>query len=100
MEINDMKRTSTSYVTTLDVNSSFDMAVLQSIKKAVSVMNYRNPNKKRVVLRGRKPMEKRNLTLSNGTVLRTMRSYDFGGNIVGGIKNATKLDVYIYDRRD
>ena len=25
-------------------------------------------------------------------------SYDWGGNIVGGIKNATKLDVYIYRR--
>lgn len=90
-----MKRTSTSYVTTLDVNSSFDMAVLQSIKKAVSVMNYRNPNKKRVVLRGRKPYVKR-LRACTGNMV----SYDFGGNIVGGIKNATKLDVYIYDRRD
>ena len=49
--------------------------------------------------RPRKPMEKRDLTLSNGTVFSKDRSYDLGGNIVGGIKNATKLDVYIYDRR-
>lgn len=94
-----MKRTSTSYVTTLDVNSSFDMAILQSIKKAVSVMNYRNPNKKRVVLRGRKPMMKKVVWLLWQDKHAT-RSYDGAGNIVGGIKNATKLDVYIYDRRD
>lgn len=93
------KRTSTSYVTTLDAHSATDMEILQNIKKAVSVMNFRNPKKKRVVLRGRKPIEKKTVFLrwQNRT---TQRSYDWAGNIVGGLANATKLDVYIYDRRD
>ena len=92
-----MKRASTSYVTTLDVNSSADMEILQNIKKAVSVMNFHNPNKKRVVLRGRKPIEKQTIFLRSQN--RTLnRSYDWAGNIVGGLANATKLDVYIYDR--
>lgn len=93
------KRTSTSYVTTLDVNSASDMETLQNIKKAVSVMNFKNSNKKRVVLRGRKPIEKKTVFLRWQDRV-SYRSYDWAGNIVGGIKNATKLDVYIYDRRD
>jgi hypothetical protein len=92
-----MKRTSTSYVTTLDVNSSTDMEMLRTIKKAVSVMNYRNPNKKRVVLRGRKPIVAYSYYWAGKTFT---HSYDLSGNIVGGLANATKLDVYIYDRRD
>ncbi len=89
------KRASTSYVTTLDVNSASDMQTLETIKKAVMVMNRGRSCKKRVVLRGRMPFDR-------AFALRTGRfvSYDRGGNIVGGIKNATKLDVYIYDRRD
>lgn len=89
------KRTSTSYVTTLDVNSASDMEMLEVIKKTIKVMNFRNPNKKRVVLRGRKP-EQKTFRLRTGNFF----SYDAGGNIVGGIKNATKMDVYVYDRRD
>lgn len=82
-----MKRNSTSYVTTLDVNSAYDMSTLNIIKKAIYASNQYSKFKKRVVVRGRKPAVK-----ING------KSYDWGGNIVGGISNATKLDVYIYDR--
>lgn len=80
-------RKSTSYIMTVDVNSATDMDQLAIIKKAVSVANQGRANKKRVVLRGRKPISK------------IYYSYDRGGNIVGGIANASKLDVYIYDKR-
>lgn len=95
------KRTSTSYVTTLDVFSAADMDVLKTIKKAVSVMNFRNSKKKRVVLRGRKPEVKMEIKPNfwTGETRKKAVSYDWAGNIVGGIKNATKIDVYIYDRR-
>lgn len=83
-----MKRNSTSYVTTLNVNSAYDMSTLNIIKKSISAANTYSKFKKRVVVRGRKPAEK-----IGG------KSYDWGGNIVGGIKNATILDVYVYDRR-
>ena len=80
-------RKSTSYVTTLDVNSATDMQTLETIKATIRAVNAFNQNKKRVVLRGRKP------------ICKIYYSYDRGGNIVGGIQNASKLDVYIYDRR-
>lgn len=90
-----MKRKSTSYVCTLDVNSVSDMETLQAIRKTVSVSNYRSPAKKRVVIRGRNPATKMTVCGKVNPV-----SYDWGGNIVGGIANATKYDVYVYDRRE
>lgn len=90
-----MKRKSTSYVCTLDVNSVSDMETLQAIRKTVRVSNYRSPAKKRVVIRGRKPATKMTVCGKVNPV-----SYDWGGNIVGGIANATKYDVYVYDRRE
>lgn len=95
------KRTSTSYVCTLDVASVSDMQLLEVIRKTVKVSNDRMPNKKRVVIRGRKPAVK--MQAAGGYIHRPSKglvSYDWAGNIVGGIANATKLDVYIYDRRD
>lgn len=82
-----MKRNSTNYVITLDVNSASDMEKLALIKSTIRAVNAYNSKQKRVVVRGRKPINVTN------------KSYDWGGNIVGGIKNASKLDVYIYDRR-
>ena len=87
------KRTSTSYVATLHVGSVADMQQLESIKKAVSLTNKFNVLKKRVVVKGRKPIVKR-LNNRTGNYI----SYGFGGNIVGGISNAKVYDVYIYDR--
>ena len=71
---------------TVDVNSASDMAQLELIKKTVATVNQNRTQKKRVVVRGRKPINK------------IYYSYDRGGNIVGGLRNASKLDVYIYDR--
>ena len=93
------KRTSTSYLCTLDVNSVSDMQELALIRKTVKVSNYRTVNKKRVVIRGRKLVVKAKVT-DRWTGKTRVLSYDWAGNIVGGIANATKIDVYIYDRRD
>jgi hypothetical protein len=96
------KRTSTSYVTTLDVNSACDMEELVLIKNLVKAINNRNPaTKQRVVLRGRKPEVKMEIKRNfwTGETRKGPVSYDWAGNIVGGIKNATKIDVYVYDRR-
>ena len=84
-----MIRYSTSYVTTIDFLSTVDMEKLQAIRDSVRVLNSLTKNSKfRVCLRGRKPIVK----VKN-------KSYDFGGNVVGGIKNAQRADVYIYPRR-
>jgi hypothetical protein len=84
---------------TVDVNSAIDMEQLDIIKKAVAITNKNRTNKKRVVLRGRKPLVK--MPTPGGYFHKgSFRpvSYDWAGNIVGGLKNATKLDVYIYRR--
>lgn len=93
--------TSTSYVCTLDINSCTDMQMLETIKMTIKTVNM-DPSlkyKKRVVVRGRNPKVKHSIS-NRWTGKISNVSYDFGGNIVGGIANATKLDVYIYDRRD
>lgn len=81
-------RTSKCYVDTLIPRNYDDEVKLRGIKDAVSVINATNTKKKRVVLRGRKPFKR----IDN-------KAYDWGGNIVGGIRNASVVDVYIYDRR-
>jgi preprotein translocase subunit Sss1 len=95
------KRYSTSYVFTADVNSKKDMDKISDIRATIKDYNVdakrSNLKAKRVVLRGRKPAKKefvRNFWTGESGV----RSYDWAGNIVGGIKNATMIDVYIYDR--
>ena len=50
-----MKRNSTSYVTTLDVNSAYDMSTLNIIRKAIYASNQYSKFKIRVAVRGRKP---------------------------------------------
>ena len=96
-----MSRKSQSYVCTVDVKSVNDMEKLQAIKDTVSAMNRMTATKKRVVIRGRKPIVKMEnpggmfYPGSKGFV-----GFDRGGNIMGGIKNASMLDVYVYDRRD
>ena len=93
-------RKSQSFVCTLDVQSVCDMEKLQAIRDAVSILNKSASFKKRVVVRGRKPFTK--MMDRGGFFYRASKglvSYDRGGNIVGGIANASMLDVYIYDRR-
>jgi hypothetical protein len=89
-----MKRLSTSYVFTADIKSAGDMMRIDEIKNAISGLNKMTiSTKSRVVLRGRKP-EVKKITSSGRAI-----SYDQRGNIVGGIANATMIDVYIYRRR-
>ena len=90
-------RKSNSYVTTLDVNSASDMQTLETIKDTIRAVNAFSSKKKRVVLRGRKPIVKgRSVNYWSGKV--RYGGFDRAGNIIGGLANASKLDVYIYDR--
>jgi len=96
-----MSRKSQSYVCTVDVLSVNDMEKLQAIRDTVSAMNKMLPAKKRVVIRGRKPIVK--MENPGGVFYRGSKGlvgFDRGGNIMGGIANASMLDVYVYDRRD
>jgi hypothetical protein len=103
MEIHDRK--STSYVCSLDPLSCVDMEILNSIKRSVKVLNnsarwewiegpdgrpgFRAVKRgKRVTIKGREPIEK-----VNG------KGYNWSGDIVGGLANAQRIDVYIHDDR-
>lgn len=98
-----MKR-SPNYVTTLSAQSYTDVEILENIRKSVKAMNEifkyeRNGKKYRVCVKGRKPFERQEV-IDRWTGKRSFRSYGQGGNIVGGISNAQKYDVYIYERND
>lgn len=101
-----MKRTSTSYIGTFDPLCAGDIFEIENLKKAIKAVNetnkmMKNDQRFRVVLRGRKPIEKQVInTMPWGTGLRkeSKVSYDYFGNIVGGIANASKYDVYVYTR--
>lgn len=102
-----MKRNSDSYIGTFDYGCADDMLRLEDIKDMVKNMNRMLREESygkyqfRVVIRGRKPVEKEEVNIySYGTGMREMRkrSYDYHGNIVGGIANATRVDAYIYRR--
>lgn len=83
------KRTSTAYQgTTTDYKNDPDVKQLKAMVKGTGF---------RVEIRGRKPKMKQ--TVRNywtGQV--SKRGYNFGGNVVGGLANATEFDVYVYHK--
>lgn len=100
--INGSNRESNAYIGTFDVECADDMLQIEEVRAMVRNMNKALRQAKmdyqfRVCLRGRKPYKK-------GTCAHwlfgkaTNRSYDFGGNIIGGLANASKIDAYIYRR--
>lgn len=93
-------RNSESFVCRLDVQSAADMQKLQDIRKSIAVSNQILGHQKlRVEVRGRKPFVK--MPAQDGWYKKSSGnpvSYDPHGNIVGGLANASVLDVYIYNR--
>ena len=97
-------RKSTSFIGRFDFKSPGDMAELQMVKNMVRTFNNFNKERKdnyrwRVCMRGRKPYKKMKAPrgyLHKGSVGEV--SYNNHGNIVGGIRNASCVDVYIYRR--
>lgn len=101
-----MKRESNAYIGTFNYGCADDMLSLENIKDMVRNMNrmLREDGRDyqfRVCLRGRRPVEKKVInTMPWGTGLRREAevSYDYFGNIVGGLANASAVDAYIYRR--
>ena len=85
-----------SYVGTFVTSDKGDMDKLSELRKSVALLNKTDAfgthrytgtfRKMRVCARGRKP------------IIKSGPSYDWGGNIVGGLSNAGEYDVYIYER--
>ena len=99
-QVNMNKRTSDAYVGSIDTRSVADMAQLEEVRTYVKVMNKYlrdddardrrgNPLRYRVTVKGRDPIEK-----VNG------KGYNWAGDIVGGMANAGRIDVYIHRRMD
>ena len=78
---------SSSWVGTFNPKDEKDMDEYEIVKAIVRNVNSNTKQRFRVEKRGRKPKYK-----VDG------KSYQWGGNIVGGINNATVWDVYIYRR--
>ena len=97
-------RQSDAYLGTFDVSSAKDMEQLSYLRDMVTTLNKMLKGKVtksfRVVVRGRSPKVKMAVAAGYYTAAsRKPVSYGFGGNIVGGLANATKFDAYLYERR-
>ena len=99
-----LNRKSPNYQATLDANCSSDLQWLKEFRKQVSKKNRLNRKLNKndqpqlyVAVRGRKPKVKKEVYnwYTNET---KVLSYNFGGMIVGGLKNANVFDVYVYAR--
>ncbi len=94
-------RESNSYIGTFQVGNPDDEFEIDMVKSMVKWFNKSShtKHKVRLCLRGRKPKKK---MLDAGGYFKPASkkpvAYNWSGNIMGGIKNATVLDAYIYRR--
>lgn len=100
-----------SYVCSLDPMSCVDMEMLKAIRKAISAANksakivehecgsYKDC--KRVTVKGRDPIEKREINVNHWFQEPKIRKvgYTWAGDVVGGLANASRYDIYIHDDR-
>lgn len=98
-----MKRTSKHYQGTIQFSDIGDMLWLgdfrEQIFQANKILRKMGKNTLRVRLALRDPIEKK--TVYNWRTGREHTvGYDFGGNVIGGINNARKADVYVYENYD
>lgn len=100
-------RVSESFIGTFKtLDKNFDGDIL-SLRLRVKGMNADEKEagsdlRYRLVLRGRRPFKKMILDRASTwgwiPVSRNPVSYDYFGNIVGGLENASEVDAYIYER--
>jgi|SaaInl5LU_22_DNA_1037371.scaffolds.fasta_scaffold02332_11 hypothetical protein len=93
-------RYSRSYIGTIDFSNQSDLDMLAKLKDFVyNQVNQYCERKLRIVVRGRQPKVK--MVAPQGYCVPGSVGpvkYNYHGNIVGGIQNATQADIYIYKR--
>ena len=97
INVNMKNRYSDNYIGsayTKDSNYDEYLAEAKAIFKAAQAASSK---KLRLVKRGREPFVKQEVRNPWFGYVRTL-SYDWGGNVVGGIKNASRIDFYILER--
>ena len=100
-----MNRVSQSYIGTLKtLDKNFD-ETLRAFRLRVKGMNQDEKEagsdlRYRLVLRGRRPFKKMIITHPHYKWMNSPNpvSYDYFGNIVGGLENASEVDCYVYER--
>ncbi len=107
-QVNTKARSSKDYLGSIYAADAAGMLQLEDLRRMVKNLNTDlrkfgaidtkgNAIQFRVRVCGREPIE-------TGTATHWLlgkadnRSYDFGGNVIGGIANAKRLDVYLYRR--
>lgn len=100
-----------AYVCSLDPMSCVDMEMLQVLRKAISASNktakivetsygaYKDC--KRVTVKGRDPIEKQEINVNHWFQKPKYRKvgYTWGGDVAGGLANASRYDIYIHNDR-
>lgn len=108
-QINMKARSSKDYLGSVFTTDAGGMLQLEDLRRMVKNMNkdlrnfgatdtYGRPVQFRVEVRGREPIETG--TTSHwifGT--KTNAKYTWGGNCIGGVANASRLDIYLYRRK-
>lgn len=82
--VNIKNRFSNNYIGSAYTNDPNYDQYLAEAKATLKAAQAASNKKLRLVKRGREPFKKQ------GTL-----SYDWGGNVVGGLKNASRIDFYI-----
>lgn len=104
--VNMNKRGSDSYVGSAYTSSVSDMQMIDEVRSIVKTMNkyLRQSNavdrrgrklQYRVSLKGRDPIKK---VVNQRTG--KLNGYNWAGDVVGGMENAGRIDVYIHQRYD
>ena len=107
-QVNTKARSSKDYLGSIYTEDAASMLQLEDLRRMIKNLNTDlrnfkakdkrgNPIQFRVCIRGREAIKK-------GSCSHWLfgkadnRSYDWGGNCIGGIANASRLDVYLYRR--
>jgi hypothetical protein len=105
-QVNMIRRSSTNYIGSADTSCETDMIRVEEVRSIVKTMNkyLRESNavdrrgmklQYRVSLKGREAIQKE-INPRTGNPI----SYNLLGDLVGGVKNAGRIDVYIHQRYD
>ena len=97
INVNMKNRYSNNYIGSAYTNDSDYEKCLDEAKAIFKQMQASSKRKLRLEKRGREPFEKQEVRNHWHGYTRTL-SYDFGGNVVGGLKNAKRIDFYVYNR--
>ena len=97
INVNMKNRYSNNYIGSAYTNDPDYEKYLAEAKAIFKQLQSGSKKKLRLEKRGREPFVKQVVRNPWFGYTRTL-SYDWGGNVVGGLKNAKRIDFYVYNR--